>query len=160
MRFTQSFEITKWDQATYDDAGGLELGRATVGKTFTPGATSAPATNEPATGEPATGEPAAAEPAAADLANSPGLLDGTSSAELLMVGTPAGPAAYTAVERFTGKLDGREGTFVMTHGASVDETSSHGKIVAAAGDLTGLTGTVIFQHDDQGPRITLDYELP
>ncbi|WP_432940869.1 DUF3224 domain-containing protein [Kribbella sp. CA-253562] len=124
MPFTQSFEITKWDQSTYDESDGVELGRATVTKSF------------------------------AD-----GQLVGTSSAELLMVGTPAGPAAYTAVERFTGTLDGRDGTFVMVHGATADETASHGRIVAAAGDLTGLTGTVVYEHDDQGPRLTVDYEL-
>jgi len=130
MRFTQAFEITKWDQSDYDDSGDLTLGRAVVGKTFS----------------------------STELEGSG--LDGTSSAELLMVGTPAGPAAYTAVERFTGTLAGREGTFVMVHGASADQDSSPGKIVAADGDLTGLTGTVVFEHDDKGPRLTLDYELP
>jgi len=130
MRFTQAFEITKWDQSTYDDADELELGRATVAKKFTAG-------DEEGGG-----------------------LEGTSSAELLMVGTTAGPAAYTAVERFTGTLGGRDGSFVMVHGASANETSSPGKIVAAIGDLTGLTGTVLFEHDDKGPRLTVDYELP
>ena len=128
MRFTQTFEITKWDQSTYDDADQVELGRATVGKSF--------------------------------VAGDGGELAGTSSAELLMVGTEAGPAAYTAVERFTGTLAGREGSFVMVHGATADQTSSPGKIVAASGDLAGLTGTVVYEHDDKGPRLTLDYELP
>ncbi len=132
MRFTQTFEITKWDQATYDDADGVELGRATFTKNFK----------------------------ASDVENEGSGLEGTSSAEMLMVGTTAGPAAYTALERFTGTLDGREGSFVMVHGASADQTSSPGKIVAASGDLTGLTGTVVYEHDEQGPRLTLDYELP
>ncbi|MGW1346162.1 DUF3224 domain-containing protein [Kribbella sp. NPDC002412] len=125
MRFTQAFEITQWEQAAYDETGKLQLGRATVGKTF-----------------------------------GNGDLDGTSSAELLMVGTADGPAAYTAVERFTGRLAGREGSFVMVHGATADQTSSPGKIVAADGDLTGLTGTVVYEHDEQGARITVDCELP
>jgi hypothetical protein len=136
MRFTQAFEITKWDQSAYDESGDLTLGRAEVGKTFTGSALEG-----------------------ADLADGQGL-EGTSTAELLMVGTPAGPAAYTAVERFTGTLAGREGSFVMVHGASADQTSSPGKIVAADGGLTGLSGTVVYEHDDKGPRITLDYELP
>ena len=130
MRFTQAFEITRWDQSTYHDSDDLELGRASVAKNFTAG-------DEESGG-----------------------LEGTSSAELLMVGTSAGPAAYTAVERFTGTLGGRDGSFVMVHGASADQTSSPGKIVAAVGDLTGLTGTVLFEHDDEGPRLTLDYDLP
>lgn len=123
MQFTQDFEITKWDQSTYDETERATLGRATVAKRFT------------------------------------GELDGTSTAELLTVGTPPGPAAYTAVERFSGTLAGREGTFIMVHGATAGETASTGKIVAAIGDLTGLTGTVTYEHDDKGPRITLDYEL-
>ena len=127
MRLTQAFEITKWDQSTYDESGDLTLGRAAVGKTFSQAADG---------------------------------LEGTSTAELLMVGTTAGPAAYTAVERFTGTLAGRAGSFVMVHGASADQTSSPGKIVAADGDLTGLTGTVVYEHDDKGPRLTVDYELP
>jgi hypothetical protein len=125
MRFTQAFEITQWDQATYDETGKIQLARATVGKTFTGGE-----------------------------------LEGTSSAELLMAGTADGPAAYTAVERFTGTLAGREGTFVMVHGATADQTSSSGKIVAADGDLTGLTGAITYEHDEHGARVTVDYELP
>jgi hypothetical protein len=132
MRFTQTFEITKWDQATYDDTDGVELGRATFTKNFK----------------------------ASDVEKEGSGLEGTSSAEMLMVGTAAGPAAYTALERFTGTLAGHEGSFVMVHGASADQTSSPGKIVAASGDLTGLTGTVVYEHDEQGPRLTLDYELP
>jgi len=90
-----------------------------------------------------------------------GELDGTSSTELLMVGTPAGPAAYTAVERFQGTLGGREGSFVMMHGATADQTASPGTIVAgsATGDLGGLSGTVAYEHDESGARITVDYEL-
>jgi len=45
------------------------------------------------------------------------------------------------------------------HGASAEESAATGRIVAAAGDLAGLTGTVVYEHDDQGPRVTLDYEL-
>ena len=34
MEFTQSFEITKRKQAAYDEGGTIELGKATVSKTF------------------------------------------------------------------------------------------------------------------------------
>lgn len=150
MRFTQAFEITKWDQSAYDESGDLTLGRAAVGKTFT--ATSLEATQPEGT-EPEGAKPEGTGPEGAGL-------EGTSTAELLMVGTTEGPAAYTAVERFTGTLAGRDGSFVMVHGASADQDSSPGKIVAADGDLRGLTGTVLYEHDDKGPRLTLDYELP
>jgi hypothetical protein len=48
----------------------------------------------------------------------------------------------------------------MVHGATADESASHGKIIAASGDLSGLTGTVVYEHDEKGPRLTVDYELP
>ncbi|MGW7683725.1 DUF3224 domain-containing protein [Kribbella sp. NPDC054772] len=125
MKFTQTFEITQWDQSAYDEAGAIQLGRAAVGKTFT-------------------GDD----------------LNGTSAAELLMVGAADGPAAYTALERFTGTLAGRKGSFVMLHGATTDQSAAPGRIVAADGDLQGLTGTVVYEHDEQGARVTVDYELP
>lgn len=158
MRFTQAFEITKWDQSTYDDSGDLTLGRAAVGKTFT----SSAARDSEAEGADGAGPgDAGSDGAGLEGAELEGAgLDGTSTAELLMVGTEAGPAAYTAVERFTGTLAGREGSFVMVHGASADQSSSPGKIVAADGGLTGLTGTVVYEHDEKGPRLTVDYELP
>ncbi|WP_328991546.1 DUF3224 domain-containing protein [Kribbella sp. NBC_01245] len=126
MQFTQAFEISKWDQSTYDESDDVVLGRAIVGKIFS------------------------------------GTLEGTSSAELLMVSTPAGPAAYTAVERFEGSLDGRSGSFVMLHGATAEQTTSPGQVLAntGTGELAGMTGTVTYEHDEEGPRITLDYELP
>ncbi|GAA1587530.1 MULTISPECIES: DUF3224 domain-containing protein [Kribbella] len=89
------------------------------------------------------------------------MLEGTSTAELLMAGTADGPAAYTALERFTGTLDDRKGSFVMLHGATADRTGAPGKIVAAEGDLAGLTGTVLYEHlEDGSPQVTVDYELP
>ena len=87
MPFTQSFEITKWDQSH------LRRGRWRR-RSAAPRSTKSFADGD---------------------------LVGTSSAELLMVGTPTGPAAYTAVERFTGTLAGRDGSFVMVHGATADE---------------------------------------
>ncbi len=48
----------------------------------------------------------------------------------------------------------------MLHGATADQTSSPGRIVAAEGDLAGLTGTIVYEHDEQGARVTVDYELP
>ncbi|HYU84744.1 MAG TPA: DUF3224 domain-containing protein [Kribbellaceae bacterium] len=126
MEFTQSFEITRWEPAVYDDRDGVVLARVEVYKLFD------------------------------------GELTGTSTAELLSVGTTAGPSAYTAVERFDGTLSGREGTFVLVHGAGADSAAASGYVATGTGtgELTGLRGTVTFVHDDEGPRLTFDYELP
>ncbi|GAA0807009.1 DUF3224 domain-containing protein [Spirilliplanes yamanashiensis] len=89
-----------------------------------------------------------------------GDLAGTSVAHLVM----AGEIAYSAVERVTGRLGGRTGTFVLAHGAvtgSGPADFSPGVVVpgTGTGELAGLTGTVEFRHDDAGARVVLRYEL-
>jgi hypothetical protein len=132
MQITVPFEITRWDEEPYDKGEGNELARATVEKAF-----------------------------AADR------LSGTSAAQLFLVRTAGEPqgAAYTAVERFQVVLGGREGTFVLVHGATSEvdaDDVSRGHVVpgSGTGGLEGLRGTAAYAHDEDGPRLTLDYELP
>ena len=85
-----------------------------------------------------------------------GALEAESVAELLM----CGEVGYVANERVTGTLDGRAGTFVLQHGATLDPDGSafqFGTIVpgSGTGELTGLRGTARMQHE----RATLEYEL-
>ena len=89
-----------------------------------------------------------------------GDLDGTSVAQLVM----AGETSYSAVERVTGRLGGRTGTFVLAHGATTGVGSaefSPGLVVpgSGTGELAGLTGTVEFRHDEGGARILLRYDV-
>jgi hypothetical protein len=71
-----------------------------------------------------------------------------------------GQAAYTAMERVTGTLAGRAGSFVLIHGASAGSTST-GVVVSGSGtgELAGLGGTVRIAHDESGPVLTLDWTL-
>ena len=89
-----------------------------------------------------------------------GDLQGTSVAELLMLWAED-HAGYVASERVTGRLEGREGSFVLQHGGLVDgETlNPFGHVVpgSGTGDLAGLRGTGIFLHDENGATFTLDY---
>ena len=60
----------------------------------------------------------------------------------------------------TGTLDGRAGTFVIQHGATMNPDGSafqFGNVVpgSGTGELAGLRGTVRMAHE----RATLDYEL-
>ena len=58
-----------------------------------------------------------------------GGLAGTSTVIMLSVAdTEGGPAAYVAVERFTGELEGRKGSFVLQHSAP----GSHGEPLRSA----------------------------
>ena len=91
-----------------------------------------------------------------------GPLHGESVAELLTVQGDGGQS-YVASERVEASLEGRTGTFVIQHGASMgpDESRSFGHVVpgSGTGDLAGLSGDASFEHDDGGARLLLSYEL-
>ncbi|MEU4470566.1 DUF3224 domain-containing protein [Micromonospora sp. NPDC023888] len=93
-----------------------------------------------------------------------GGLAGISTVTMLSVTDIEGsPAAYVAVERFTGELDGRNGSFVLQHSAP----GSHGEYLAirvvpgtGSGDLTGIAGAFeIIQADDGSHSYVLEYTL-
>lgn len=95
-----------------------------------------------------------------------GDLEGTSVVNMMGVGVRGEDgefqgAAYVAVEKFTGSVHGRKGSFVLTHAAGV----AHGMTVAVvpasgSGELTGLTGTLTIDRDADGShRYGLDYSL-
>lgn len=91
-----------------------------------------------------------------------GAVEGTSIAEVSTTGQGTG-RAYSALERVEGTLDGRTGTFLLQHGGAGDETGQEafGHIVpgTGTGELTGLRGTAVFAHDDEGARISLSWTL-
>lgn len=91
-----------------------------------------------------------------------GELEGEGVAEGLMCGGESG-GAYIAMERVTGTLGGRSGSFVMQHGGISTDAgpTPFGNIVPGSGTgaLAGLRGTVRFAHDAEGARVTLEYEL-
>jgi hypothetical protein len=73
-----------------------------------------------------------------------GALEGTSVLEYTMYYRPDGTAFFVGIERFTGALEGKAGSFVLHH------TGGHGEGVAdgwqvvsgsATGELDGLRGT-------------------
>jgi hypothetical protein len=92
-----------------------------------------------------------------------GDLAGESDAILLM--SHAGEqAGFVASERVVGTLDGRRGSFVLHHGATMGEENprAFGYVVPGSGsdELTGLSGECTWYHDDKESVFTLTYELP
>ena len=93
-----------------------------------------------------------------------GDLEGTSAAELLMAGAPSGSAVYVGIERITGQLQGRSGSFVLIHDASM---SSDGQSLSltimrdsGTGELRGIRGEGNIIIDTEGGHtLTLDYAL-
>ncbi|GAA2758375.1 DUF3224 domain-containing protein [Actinopolymorpha rutila] len=77
-----------------------------------------------------------------------GSLRGTGVADHVRVVGPGGDDTFTGVERFTGTLDGRAGTFALTaQGGSVGGiVHGHWQVVpnSATGDLVGLRGHGVF----------------
>ena len=76
-----------------------------------------------------------------------GDLAGTSKGEMLSAGSSvAGSAGYVAIERVNATLDGRQGTFVLQHFATMPRGTPELRIIvvpdSGGGDLAGITGTM------------------
>jgi hypothetical protein len=76
-----------------------------------------------------------------------GDLEGTSKGEMLSAGSPVtGSAGYVAIERVTGTLHGRSGTFVLQHNATMTRGTPQLHIIvvpdSGTGELVGLNGTM------------------
>ncbi len=87
------------------------------------------------------------------------VLVATASGHALTTQGPCG-ASYVAQERIVGTLDGRDGSFVLEHRASMGE--GHPTVVAASvvpgsgtGALAGITGQGQVAHE----LLTLDFDL-
>ncbi|MFD7842102.1 DUF3224 domain-containing protein [Nocardia sp. NPDC059764] len=93
-----------------------------------------------------------------------GCLVGTSTVHMLSVADSEGsPAAYVAVERFTGELHGRKGSFVLQHSApgSRGEQQIAIRVVqgTGSGDLAGITGAFEIQSEEGSHSYVLEYTL-
>ncbi|HEV2529358.1 MAG TPA: DUF3224 domain-containing protein [Thermomicrobiales bacterium] len=126
-----TFEITRWDPVAAIDPGiPADVASVMVGKAFS------------------------------------GDLAGTSLAHLVTCSAEGREGAgYVATEAFTGTLAGRTGTFVMQHAGIVGDgpgPRQFGAVVpgSATGDLAGLQGDCLFEHDAQGARVTITWRLP
>ncbi len=93
-----------------------------------------------------------------------GDLTGTGRAEMLSVGTPIdGSAGYVAIDRITGTLHGRSGSFVLQHYGLMDRGTGTllVQVVPDSGtdDLAGLTGTFQIDNTSDAHTYVFDYDL-
>ena len=84
---------------------------------------------------------------------------------MLAVGTPVeGSAAYVAVERISGTLDGRGGSFLACHNGVMDRGTPSLSVTvvpdSGTGELEGLTGRIAIDIVDGKHFYTFDYALP
>ncbi len=93
-----------------------------------------------------------------------GDLDATSQGEMLSASTAVqGSAAYVAIERVTGTLHGREGTFILQHTGIMNRGTQTLTITvipdSGTGGLAGLTGRMQIVIENKQHAYTFDYAL-
>jgi hypothetical protein len=95
-----------------------------------------------------------------------GALDAGAQGQMLALMDPAlGSGAYVALERVSGALEGREGSFVIQHSALMDRGRPTLDIVvvpdSGTGALAGLTGRMAIRIEAGGAHFyDFDYTLP
>ena len=96
-----SFQITGWDEKTYQEiGGGAKLSNAKVTQSYS------------------------------------GAIEGTSSIEYLMSYTTQGTANFVGIERVSGTVAGKTGTFVLQHVGSFSEGKARSSWSVVAGSGT------------------------
>src|SRR5580658_4180884 len=94
-----------------------------------------------------------------------GDLEATSKGEMLAAGTDVkGSAGYVAIERVTGALHGRTGTFVLQHSGTMTRGEPQLSVTvvpdSGTGELAGLAGTLTIRIADKQHFYEFDYTLP
>ena len=94
-----------------------------------------------------------------------GELEGSSKGQMLTAGTDVkGSAGYVAIERFTGKLNGRNGSFVLQHAGTLNRGVAHQAIIvvpdSGSGQLAGISGTMNISIAGGKHSYDFHYELP
>ncbi len=94
-----------------------------------------------------------------------GPLTATSKVQMLAARTPiADSAGYVAIERITGAIDGKNGSFVAVHMGLADRGKRTLKIHvvpdSGTGELVGMSGTMSIEITDGKHIYELDYTLP
>jgi hypothetical protein len=94
-----------------------------------------------------------------------GDLEATSKGQMLTAATCVqGSAAYVAIERITGTLHGRTGTFVLQHSGTLTRGAPHQNITvvpdSGTGQLAGIAGTMTINIADGKHSYDFEYTLP
>ena len=93
-----------------------------------------------------------------------GALEATSKGEMLSaMGNVKGSAGYVAIERVTGTLGGRKGSFTLQHNATMTRGEPYLNIIvvpdSATGELAGLSGSMKIEITDGKHFYAFDYAL-
>ena len=97
-----------------------------------------------------------------------GALEGTSKGEMLTGGAEStGAMAYVALEQVTGKLNGRSGSFLLMHNATMLKSDPGSGVMqitvvphSGTGELAGLTGKMSITIEAGKHSFDFEYQLP
>jgi hypothetical protein len=94
-----------------------------------------------------------------------GDLEGVSAGQMLTAGTAVkGSAGYVAIERVTGTLKGRRGSFMLQHNGTLNRGAPQLTISvvpdSGTDELAGLAGTMAIIIESGKHSFTFDYTLP
>lgn len=93
-----------------------------------------------------------------------GALEATSVGQMLTAAAAgSGAAAYVALERVTGTLQGRSGSFALMHSGVMTKDAQELRVTVApgsgTGDLVGLSGTMDIRIEDKQHYYDFEYAL-
>lgn len=94
-----------------------------------------------------------------------GDLEGTSDGEMMSLTSEEGSGAYVAIERVTGTLHGRKGSFALVHSGTMRRGGEFDMIIrvvpdSGTGELAGITGTLQIVIEGRAHSYHFDYALP
>ncbi|MGN2252702.1 DUF3224 domain-containing protein [Frateuria sp. GZRe12] len=94
-----------------------------------------------------------------------GDLEATSLGEMLSAGTEVpGSAGYVAIERVSGTLHGRQGSFVLMHYGLMERGTPSLRVSvvpdSGTGGLAGIKGELAIRIEQGRHEYAFDYELP
>lgn len=94
-----------------------------------------------------------------------GDLEGSSKGQMLACGgPPSGSGGYVAMERVTGTLSGRSGSFALQHTGTMDPGGVHLSVTvvpgSGTGQFAGIAGSMTIVIDAGKHSYTFDYTLP
>jgi hypothetical protein len=94
-----------------------------------------------------------------------GGIEGQSVGEMMSMGNPSkGSAGYVAMERVTGTVDGKSGSFGMQHNGTLDNGAQTLSILvvpgSGTGELAGISGVFHLVIEGGKHSYDLEYSLP
>ncbi len=94
-----------------------------------------------------------------------GDLEAASKGQMLACGgPPSGSGGYVGMERVTGKLSGRSGSFALQHNGTMEPSGVHLSVTvvpgSGTGQLVGISGSMNIVIESGKHSYTLDYSLP